>query len=147
MAAVSLSPSSLPRDLRKDEKEFLPQEYLNAYDKILYAEDYASQNGLGDQVMHARVVGYLIIEFLKREDLYGATPCETITRGILGPKEPPGVHDVVFKLGEWYKNNFLRMCMFGFFTNHPGSQFIYSLDAYDGVPRIQPISTPFASII
>lgn len=85
--------------------------------------------------MHARVLGYLLIEFLKRESFYGTTPCEKIERGIFGElEEPAGVHDAVFSLGKWYKDYFLQACAYDLFVNNSAPQITCSLETFYGRP-------------
>ena len=90
--------SNLPQS-RSLSGDPVPPSHLEAYKKILRAEKSASQRNNIDQVIHARVVGYLFVEFSKRTSTYGSEPCNKIVEGIsVKSKKPTSAHDVVFKL-------------------------------------------------
>ena len=125
MATVKFPPSPLPLNPAPyDEwREHRPG-YLSVYDIMLNAERYANEQveaGLSnreakDNVMFARVAGYLLIElFNRRAALESEEPCAKLARDVESGSQAGGTaHDVVYEVGKRYYNSFLLLCTFGF---------------------------------
>ncbi|KAF8121344.1 hypothetical protein EV363DRAFT_1302273 [Boletus edulis] len=98
--ATSRPPLTSPRILALGLSDFL--DCSNAYEIILQAEEYAiGQESKGD-VISARVVGYLLLEFHRRSHIIGDQPCVSLVRSVTVPIHGESRHDVVFHVGNLY---------------------------------------------
>ena len=120
MATIMLSPSPLPR-LPALYKEWLEHRssYLCAYEKVHNAECHAAQQTgreAEQNVISARVAGYLLVELYARRAILSEAPCESLTKQLLSPPQEPGVteYGLIFRIGELHREYFLRLCMFDF---------------------------------
>jgi hypothetical protein len=127
MTTIALSPSPLPRSPASCEqwREYRPN-YLSAYNIVLNAERHAneqveadpSNREAKDNVMFARVAAYLLLELFSRRAILSETPCVSLVKQLISPP-PDGdtVQAVVFRVGKWHCDYFLRTCAFGFFPS------------------------------
>ena len=58
--------------------------YRRGYDMILRAERHVTERNAGEDIMPARVTGYLLLEFDARPDLFGAA-CASIVKQVTSP--------------------------------------------------------------
>ena len=111
--------------------------YLSTYDIILDAEDHpvqvqqvetdSSDQEASDNLMFARVAGYLVLEFFIRRVILTETPCVSPSR------EFGTARDVVFAIGSRGRENPLSLCVYGLLLLHLTSQFLCSLEIYQEV--------------
>ena len=131
MSTVQLSPSPLPRRMNKDASKV-------AYDIVLDAESYANNQleasqeelnqatkaGRGaakkaileakENLIFARVAGYLLIELFIRRGVLTNRPYQSLVKQLTSPPRNGGTaHDVVIQVGKWHFDHLLRMCTFG----------------------------------
>ena len=126
MAEIELTPAPLPRTPVLYE-EWLEHRhnYLSAYDKVYNAERHAveqveanSTNKEAEQnVVSARVAGHLLVELFSRRTILSEGPSRSLAKQlILSPRDSSDTdHDLVFRIGKWYREYFLRLCTFDFF--------------------------------
>jgi len=107
----------------------LRPDYLKTYDIILNAERHAVQqveNSSSDQgakqnLIYARVVGYLLLELFDRRMILSDGPCESLVKQLTSlPRESGDPRDVVFRVGKLHRDSLLRMCALGFFSSSFG---------------------------
>ena len=125
MTIIESSPSPLPREPAQSEAlgAYNP-DYLNAYNLVLDAEchvgkqvrDHPSNQQTKDNLISARVAGYLLLELFNRRGVLSEGPCASFVEQLNSPSRAgkSGIH-VVFELGEYYRNYLLRLCGFDFF--------------------------------
>lgn len=126
-ALVKLTVSPLPRPPPPHEEWSLSRPiYLKAYNTILEAGDHASEQVKAnpfseeakDNAMHARVIGYLLLEVFNRRAILTEGPCASIAKQIeSASREGLTAHDIVFGIGKWYFDCLLHTCMFDFFPS------------------------------
>jgi len=83
-------------------------QYTRAYDIVLKAEHHAKErlaiNPLGqeemDNLIFARVTGFLLIEFADNRKTIGTGPCVTLALEITAAPFGGSPHDLVFDLGK-----------------------------------------------
>ena len=125
MATVELRPLPLrvPSQLTTYEiwREKSPQ-YLVAYTLAFNAENYATRQAEASttkkakeiaqkNVMYARVAGYLLVELFDRHEILTEGPCSRLSTDLLsGDREGGDANDVVFRLGQVYRDRFIRLC-------------------------------------
>jgi len=102
---MEITPSPLPRRPSYD-REWDPYRY--AYALVLSAEYHANEQGGKDNLVFARVTGFLLIELFKKRKILSLEPCASLALEILSPPLVGTTDDLVFKLGKWY-NRYL-MC-------------------------------------
>jgi hypothetical protein len=120
MTSVGLQPLPLPPSpptydtWQKD----CPQ-YLSAYNLAFNAERYATQKLVAgptknDNIMSARVAGYLLVELFNWRKILTTGPCDQLLKELQSKSLEPGgsVNDVVFKVGKLYRDRFIRSCAF-----------------------------------
>lgn len=92
-----------------------------AYDKILRAERHAVQQKAEDNIMTARVAGYLLLEFCAQPDIFGDSPYTSLVSSVISPPWGAGdnEHDVIYHVGKRCRDKFIRLCAF----HHILSQF------------------------
>ncbi|KAI9567170.1 hypothetical protein HD554DRAFT_2220399 [Boletus coccyginus] len=84
----------------------------SAYDKILQAEQRAvGQEQAREDVMSARIVGYLLLEFHAQQDTLGDIPCDTLVKWVTSkPKDGAhDEHDVILNTGRLIRDKFIRL--------------------------------------
>jgi len=109
--------SSLPLQLPTDQAR---PEYLSAYNIVLDAERHAKErldtDPLGreekDNLMFARVTGFLLLELFKERAILTVEPCTSLALEITSSPVGGGTNDLVFRLGQHYVDHFLRSCGF-----------------------------------
>ena len=99
-------------------------DYLSAYNLALKAERHAdeqvrdnpSNQQTKDNLISARVAGYLLLELFNRRGVLSEGPCASFVEQLNSPSRvgKSGIQ-VVFELGEYYRNYLLRLCGFNFF--------------------------------
>ena len=121
MAAAELHSGPLllqPPELEKWREN--QSDYAIAYDKVLAAEDRATQQGTNADIVHARLAGHLLLELFRMRDNFGDTACSQLAKELLSQPRPPRDDiDNVIALGEWYKDYFVRLCTFDSFLMPP----------------------------
>jgi hypothetical protein len=125
ITTVELSVSPLPRPPPPyEEWRKYWTDHLSTYDIILNAERHAdeqvqanpSNQEAKDNVMFARVAGYLLIELFNRRVVLSEAPCASLVKQIESTSREGGpAHEVVFGVGKWHCDHLLRMCTFDFF--------------------------------
>jgi len=128
--------------------------YLSAYEKVYNAECYAVQQVEVDptskeakqNIMSSRVAGYLLGEFFNRHAILSEGPCASLVKQLTSSPQEPGDtdHDLVFNVGKWHHEYFLRLCTFDCLCRS-ASQFPCNSDIYRAVPSTIP--TPFVSLL
>ncbi|KAG6378378.1 hypothetical protein JVT61DRAFT_12633 [Boletus reticuloceps] len=84
-------------------------DHSSAYNIILEAENYANQQSQED-IMFARVAGFLLLEFHSRSHIFGHLPCTSLVRRVTSQSSSKNQHDVVFHVGKLYCDSFI--CLF-----------------------------------
>ena len=124
MTTIKLSASPLPRKPApfEDWRVYRP-DYLSVYNLVLDAERHAneqveanpSSREAKDNLMFARVAGYLLTELFNRRTILSEGPCASLAKQLKSPSREGGtVHDVVFGVGQWHRDFLLRLCTFDF---------------------------------
>ena len=149
MSLVELPALPLPREppkYKEWEKDW-PQ-FLSAYQLAFNAERYATQQlaavaTKNDNIIAARVAGYLLVELFNCSEILTTRPCEQLSVDLQSESRDGGsVNDVVFKIGKMYRDHFIRLCTFFFFyIRHSVSQFPCSQDDNHDVHH--PLTSPF----
>ena len=114
MTTIILSASPLPRELAQSEAlDAYSLYYLSAYNLVLDAELDADEK---DNLISVRVAGYLLLELFNRRGVLSEGPCASFVEQLNSPSRvgKSGIQ-VVFELGEYYRNYLLRLCGFNFF--------------------------------
>ena len=116
--AATITPSPLPAlsspRVQKLNLSELPNQY-SAYQTVLRAEERAiGQQDRVRDIMSARIVGYLLLEFREQRIIFGDVPCSTLDKWITSiPQEAnENEHGVVYRLGMRLCDDFIRLCMF-----------------------------------
>jgi len=82
-----------------------------AYEKVLKAEALAVQDGRNQDLVHARVAGYLILELYDRRDVLGDQAFTTVINDVIQTsqdREGEGDNSVVYGVGKRYLENLVR---------------------------------------
>ena len=125
MASADLEPIPLPsRPVVYDEWQKDWPQYLSAYNLAFDAEKYATHQAgpTGKMnVMFARVAGFLLVELFNRRTILTEGACEHLSKELQSDHREGGTtNDVVFKIGEFYCNHFLRVGASHFFRTSFG---------------------------
>ena len=130
MTTIELSASPLPRKPAPSEEWRVHRpDYLSVYNLVLDAERHANEqveaNLSGreakDNLMFARVAGYLLLELFSRCAILSEGPCASLAKQLKSPSREGGTaHDVVFGVGKWHRDYLLRLCAFDFFSTSFG---------------------------
>ncbi|KAG6375712.1 hypothetical protein JVT61DRAFT_3287 [Boletus reticuloceps] len=85
----------------------LPNRF-SVYRIILRAEQQAVEP---QDIMSARVVGYLLLEFHERSHIFGDTPCASLAKWVTSMPQNQGdsEHDVIYGLGTLFREKFIRL--------------------------------------
>ena len=155
MTTIAVFPSPLPRKPAPSEEwRIYRPNYLSAYNIILDAEYHAAQQvgtdssdqEASDNVMFARVAGYLLLELFNRRVILTETPCISLVKQILSPSREFGTaRDVVFAIGSRGRENLLRLCVYDLLLLHLPSQFFCSPDICQEVSHT--LLAPLASFL
>ena len=95
--------------------------YLSVYERILVAECQATEQVEGnptnkvakDDVISARVAGYLLIELWNRRMVLTEKPCQWLVRSLVSPHQDNGDScKTIFDVGHFCRDYFLRLCAF-----------------------------------
>ena len=94
----------------------LNSDLLHAYGIIIRAERFAIRQQWQENVISARVAGYLLLEFDARSEILGEQPCASIVEEVTSQHQVSGQkeRDVVFEVGRQYRNKLLRACAFDY---------------------------------
>ena len=120
MSSVGLQPLPLPPSPPEYDTwhKDCPQ-YLSAYNLAFNAERYATQKLVSgptkdDNIICARVAGYLLVELFNWREILTTHPCDRLSKELQSESQEPGgsVNDVVFKVGKLYRDRFIRLCAF-----------------------------------
>ena len=141
---IKLPPSPLPRRPPQYEawREVQPN-FVSAYNAVLNAERHANEQVMigrdpeaKDNLISARVAGYLLLELYDRRTTLADRPSSRLVKSILSlSQDGGGPVDTVFAVGKFYRNFFLRMCAFGFFSTWFGiSISLQSVRPARGIP-------------
>jgi len=96
--------------------------FADAYHIVLDAEHHAEKqlliNSIGqkekDNLIFARVTGFLLIELFDNRKILSVTPCVTLALEITAPPLTGSTpHELVFGLGKRHIDCFIRPCEFG----------------------------------
>ncbi|KAF9654326.1 hypothetical protein BDM02DRAFT_3106658 [Thelephora ganbajun] len=120
MTTVELSTSPLPRPpALSEEWRACRPDYLSVYGLVLDAERHANEQVKAnpsyreakDNLMFARVAGYLLIELYNRRAILSEVPCRSLVKQLKSLPREDGdtAHDVIFKIGQRKLNYLLRM--------------------------------------
>jgi len=118
MSMIIESPSQLPLQPTPDQDW---SEYHDAYDIVLDAERHAMERlhaiPLGreerDNLIFARVIGFLLIELFDKRAILSVEPCASLALDIVSPPlAGTTTNDLVFDLGGWYHDCYIRGCAF-----------------------------------
>lgn len=154
MTTIELSPTPLPPPLALQEGWL--HDHLDAYNAILDAarhidellEASPSDKKAKDNLISARVAGYLLLELFDRRTILSGRPYALLAEQIKSSsREGPTTHDVVFEVGQWHRDYFIRTCAFGSFPTLFGTSVSFKCrpDIYQGVPHTP--CTPFTSLL
>ena len=140
MASANLKPLSLPpKPTTYDIWQKGRPQYLSAYKRAFDAEVYATQQAgptKKKNIMFARVAGFILVELFNRQGILTEGPCEHLSKELLSDDREGGTpNDVVFKIGDFYCNHFIRVCASHFFR----TLFGISISLQFGQP---PLRTP-----
>ena len=121
MESVNFDPRSLPSEpttYQIWQKDW--PHYLSAYNLAFDAEKYATQQPEGPtkdkNIMFARAAGFFLVELFNRHAILTVGPCEQLSKELQSKDREGGTaNDVVFKVGKFYRDVFLRLCAFHFF--------------------------------
>ena len=125
MAEAELTPVPLPRKPIPYE-EWLEHRhnYPSAYERVYNTERHTvkqveanpTNKEAEEDVISARVAGYLFVELFNRRTILSGGPCKSLVKQhISSPRESSDTgHDLVFRIGKWYREYFLRLCTFNF---------------------------------
>ena len=85
---------------------------VKAYSKILEAEAQATRNEESDNIMFARIAGFLILELSAQCQTFGTQPCSKVVQDVLSPSQDPvnGGNDSVFGVGKYYLHHLICGC-------------------------------------
>jgi len=123
-----------------------PDRY-SAYNMILQAEQRAVQQQAQEDIMSARVVGYLLLEFIAQCDALGDSPCASLVKWVTSPPQSTGdnVDDVIFGVGKLCRDKFICLCAFQVFFPTRHLQQLSSSNVQHPVPTT--LLTPFTCFL
>ena len=131
------------KELRLSERPHL----CNAYDVILRAERHAVQRQANEDIICARVAGYLLLEFHAQSDFFGDKACASVVMQVTSPPQDTSgdEHSAIFEAGRLFRDKFIRLCAFDqLFYAALHSQLFRSLDVHYIVPpTLLPPFAPF----
>ena len=86
------------------------------YDMIFRAERHAVQQEAEENIMTARVTGYLLLELHAQAGIFGDAPYTSLVNLIISPPRSTGgnEHDVVYHVGKFCCATLIRLCMFDY---------------------------------
>ena len=143
MTTIELPPSPLPlRPPQYESWREIQPNFVSAYDAVLNAERHANERAMigpeaKDNLISARVAGYLLLEPYNRRTTLADRPSSSLVKSIVSPSlDGGGSVDTVFAVGKFYRNILLRMCAFGFFATRFGiSISLQSVLSTRGIPN------------
>ena len=151
MSTVELERKRLPLEPPAYEACTIDRDaYLSAYERIHFAECQATERVKGnptdktaqDDVISARVAGYLFIEFWNRRKALTDAPCLEIVRSLASPHQGGGdPRSTVFDIGKFYRDCFLQLCAFDPFHIPLVPQLPCSSRPHQGI--LNTLHTPF----
>jgi len=125
MTTIEPSASPLPRKpAQLEDWEMYMPDCPSVYNLVLEAERHAneqieanpSSREAKDNLMFARVAGYLLPELFNRRAILSEGPCASLAKQLKSPSREGGTaHDVVFGVGKWHRDYLLRLCALDFF--------------------------------
>lgn len=144
--------SKIPYDIVLDAESYA-NERLKASEEEL---DHAAKTGreaakkaiqeAKQNLMFARVAGYLLIELFTRREILTNGPYQSLAKQLTSPPRDGGTtHDIVIQVGKWHFDHLLRMCTFVSPLICSGSQFPCRLYGHQIVPNS--FLTPLASLL
>jgi len=92
---------------------------VTAYELILRAEAQVLQDKANGNLVSARVIGYLLLELHAQRGVLTDKPFSKLVDEIIlsaQDEDKPGAVDVVFRLGQKYRDQLVRACVFDFFS-------------------------------
>ena len=147
MESAGLRPHPLPPKPTTYEiwREDRPQ-YLSAYNLAFNAEKFATKQAEAnpinrkDNIISARVAGYLLVELFNRRAILTEGPCSYLSNELRSEDREDGdSNDVVFKVGKFHCDYFLCSCTFHFSYTSEDISILCSSDNHGiphGVPHI-----------
>lgn len=165
MTSLKLKPTPLPCiPDNYDDWKTAEVGYCQAYDFVFAAEQHAAaqlakeeaedktkakakaKEEARDKIIHARVVGYLLIELFNRQSTVALEPFLRVVKELSSTAREPGEpRQLVFDLGKLYRDHLLRACLFHFFPTSTSFSISHSSHNYYWVPRL--CSAPFAPFV
>jgi len=90
----------------------------SAYGMILRAEQDAVKRQAGEDIICARVAGYLLLEFHAQSRFFGDRACASIVMQLTSlPQDASGdENSVIFEVGRLLRDKFIRLCAFDRFS-------------------------------
>jgi hypothetical protein len=148
ITAAGLSVSPLPRPPPPyDDWVLNSPNYITAYNTILNAERHAVTQAAPfnkkarQNVMFARLAGYLLLELFYRRGILTEGPCRSIATQINKPSRGNSTDlEVVFEVGEWQYKYFIRMCAFDLFPTSFGTSVSLQFEQLQQVIRHPPLT-------
>jgi hypothetical protein len=107
---MSLFPS--PKPLQPQESGLIPAAVL---DRVLQAETQAIQEKADENAMSARIVLHLLRQLNERRDILGDQPCTRVINEIV-PSLQHDDNNLIFELGQRYRDHLIRTCTFSYFS-------------------------------
>jgi hypothetical protein len=126
MSTIKLPVTPLPpKPVPYEEWQLAWPDCRSAYDRVYNAEWHALQQVEANatsketkqKLISARVAGYLLVELFNRRTILSEGPCASLVKKLISsPRVPGGTdHDLVFDIGKWNRDYFLRLCTFDSF--------------------------------
>ena len=91
---------------------------LSIYRKILEAEARAVEGGADENIISARVAGYLILELYARSRTLGSQACSSVAKQAISlPRDSEhDENDVIFLVGQRHRDLLIRGCKLDYFS-------------------------------
>ena len=86
----------------------------SVYGMILRAEQDAVERQAGENIISARVAGYLLLEFHAQSRLFGDRACASIVKQVTSLLQDASgdENSVIFEVGRLLRDKFIRLCAF-----------------------------------
>ena len=90
---------------------------ISVYTKILNAEAQAIHDGENENLVSARVVGFLVLELGARHHILGSQACSKVIQEVISLSQDPNCdeNDAVFVVGKRHLDHLIRGCTFYYF--------------------------------
>ena len=120
---------------------------VSVYRRILEAEAQAVQDGADENVISARVIGYLLLELYARCPTLGIQACSKVIQEVISLSQDSehDEHDVIFMVGERHRDHLIRGCRLDYLSVLFNISVVSSQDTRQAVHPS--FLTPFASFL